>query len=162
MKLKNLVKACSKDKFRCNLQNINVRHEEGIVVCEATDGHVCVQMRYPTATAPQPLATLAVGQYTPGDWTDLVCKERSATPIDDTPTFCDIDQVTPSLEQYDASLGVKAIGIDPKLIAVVASIIDTQSLKFCFLGQSSPIRIDHEDPDTGCKVTAIIMPYLIH
>jgi hypothetical protein len=155
MKLKNLVKACSKGEARPNIENVNVRRgEDGATVCEATDGHICMQITYPVKQGPAWLADLAPGMYPPADWVDLVCKGRPATPMVTTMGFPDFSMVIP--KEGDA-VALKQIGIDLALINVLTSILDTPGVTFMFTGDISPIRIDYTDGE-GSAV-AVIMPW---
>ena len=157
MKLKNLVKACSKDKARTSLHNVNVRRaEDGSVTCEATDGHIAVALTYAPKDGPAWLATLAPGQYTPDDWVDLVCKGRTATPVPDALTFPDLEQAIP---RDDAGFALVRIGINLALVNVLSSILDTAGATFMFTSDIGPIRIDHRCPGDGGVAVAVIMPW---
>ena len=157
MKLKNLVKACSRGECRLNLENVNVRRgEDGATVCEATDGHICVQLTYPVKQGPAWLADLAPGQYTPDDWVDLVCEGRAATPVPAALTFPDLEQVIP---RDDAGFALVRIGIDLALVNVLSSILDTAGTTFMFTSDIGPIRIDHRCPVDGGVAVAVIMPW---
>ena len=157
MKLKNLVKACSKGEARLNLENVNVRRgEDGATVCEATDGHICVQLTYPVKQGPAWLADLAPGMYPPADWVDLVCKGRPATPMVTTMEFPDFSTVIP--KEGDA-VALKRIGFDLKLIRVLSDILDTPAVTFMFTSDIGPVRIDYSCLEDGGNAVVIIMPW---
>jgi len=158
MKLKNLVKVCSKERSRGALQNVNVRKpDDGSTVCEATDGHILVRITYAKGEGPCEMAVLAAGQYTPDDWADLVCKARPAIPVVDALPFPDTTQVIPA---ETSATAITAIGIDLALIIKLASILDVGGAKLMFTSNIGPIRIAHDEPGEGSLV-AVIMPWRI-
>ena len=163
MNLRAIARVCSKDKTRHSIQNVNLRrNEDGGVTIEATDGHVAVRVIFPVAFQPVPFATLEHGQYLPGDWVDLVCKGRQATPIADPIAFPDFDKImpiAPDAPERETDAGIKVIALDLEPAGRISAIVGKEvGCKLSFRDKDSPIRVDYEEPGEGTLVAAI-MPW---